>query len=51
MILNLNKLVKYAEENSNRETDRKFSVDEMVRRWRKTMADVDEGSPKIVQSI
>ena len=41
-----------AEENSNRETGRKFSVDEsMVRRWRKTMADVDEGSPKTVQSI
>ena len=44
MILNLNKR---AEENSNRETGRKFSVDEsMVRRWRETMADVDEGSPK-----
>ena len=40
------------EENSSRETGRKFSVDEsMVRRWRKTMADVDEGSSKTVQSI
>ena len=29
-------VIKYAEENSNREAGRKFSIDEsMVRRWRK----------------
>ena len=49
-------VIKYAEENSNRETDRKFSIDasmvrpwrcSMVRRWRKKSAiNVDKNKNK-----
>ena len=38
-------VIKYAEENSNREADRKFSIDEsMVRRWRKKSSEISDKS-------
>ena len=38
-------VVKYAEENSNRETGRKFYIDEsMVRRWRKKSSEINAAS-------
>ena len=38
-------VIKYAEENSNREADRKFSIDKsMVRRWRKKSSEISDKS-------
>ena len=38
-------VIKYAEENSNREAGRKFSIDEsMVRRWRKKSPEISDKS-------
>ena len=38
-------VIKYAEENSNREAGRKFSIDEsMVRRWRKKSSEINDKS-------
>ena len=39
------KFIKYAEENSNREASRRFSIDEsMVRRWRKKLSEISDKS-------
>ena len=36
-------VIKYAQENSNREAGRKFSIDEsMVRRWRKKSSEISD---------
>ena len=38
-------VIKYGEENSNRESGRKFSIDEsMVRRWRKKSSEISDKS-------
>ena len=42
-------VIKYAEENSNREAGRKFSIDEsMVRRWRKKSLDESSGNLEFI---
>ena len=42
-------VIKYAEENSNREAGRKFSINEsMVRRWRKILLDESSGNLKFI---